>query len=118
MTDIDVAINAIALFAFFTTIGMFVICSATGGIVMESKGRSKFVGEVLGLIFGPIGLMICFCFPKDEIAVAKRLIEKGIKKKCSECGSLIDVNAKVCPFCSYAKVIIEQLNQIIENRRV
>ena len=93
MVDTDVVNVAIALFASFTFIGLFIVCSVTGGVVMESKGRSKFVGEVLGMIFGPIGLMICFCFPKDEVAVAKRLSERGIKKKCSECGSLIDVNA-------------------------
>lgn len=118
VTSSDLVTISITLFAFFSSIGLFVICSVASGTIMYSKGRSKFIGQVLGLVFGPIGLLICFCLPTDEEEAAKRLIASGRKRRCNECGSLVDAKLKECPFCSYAKAVIEQLRQVIENRKM
>jgi branched-subunit amino acid transport protein AzlD len=34
--------------------------------IMESKNRDTALGAILGILFGIIGIIICYCFDKKE----------------------------------------------------
>jgi len=88
------------------------ICTIACCIIMDSKGRSVFSGALLGLLLGPIGLLVCVCLSRDDDVIANELIASGRRKRCDECGSLISVEARRCPFCAYAQSMLEQLKEI------
>ena len=118
MTESDILTISLTLLVSFSLVGFLIVCSVSSGTIMKRKGRSELTGNTLGLFLGPVGILICFCLPADEEKVAERLIKSGLKKRCNDCGSLIDADAKVCPFCSYAKAMIEQLRQVVKSRRL
>lgn len=65
MTDEEVVKVSMTLFLFFATIGLYAICTVACNMIMEARGRSKLIGTILGLIGGPIGVVVCFCLPGD-----------------------------------------------------
>ncbi|QDU14724.1 Double zinc ribbon [Gimesia maris] len=61
-----------------------IICGIFGAIVGGSKDAGT-AGFWLGLLFGPLGILVAFTLDNRE--------------KCLQCGSRLDGEAKVCPSC-------------------
>ena len=64
-----------------------------------SKGRSEGIAFVLGLIFGPFGLLLVLVASRNEEAIGERSIRKGLKKRCLTCAEIVQVAALKCRFC-------------------
>ena len=64
-----------------------------------SKGRSEGIAFVLGLIFGPFGLLLVLVASRNEEAIGERSIRKGLKKRCLICSEIVQVAAVKCRFC-------------------
>ena len=60
---------------------------------------SQKIAFVLGLIFGPFGLLLVLVASRNEEAIGERSIRKGLKKRCLICSEIVQVAAVKCRFC-------------------
>jgi len=82
-------------------VGAWLFCALLGAMICEGKGQSAALGLFLGLLFGPIGVIICSVLGKDEAMLAQRALKEGKMKKCPACAELIKRDANVCRYCSH-----------------
>lgn len=66
---------------------LWIICAFVGAALGSRKGRGG-TGFILGLLFGPIGILIV-------------LVIRGNRRSCSACKELIHKAATRCPHCQY-----------------
>jgi uncharacterized protein YhfF len=67
--------------------------------MMKDKGRPAFGGFIVGFIFNILGIVIIACVSKDENALIKNDVTKGLLKICPYCRKPINSLAIVCPYC-------------------
>jgi hypothetical protein len=87
------SILAVALF-----IG--VICGGIAAAIASSKGGSGVGAFFVGLLLGPIGVLIA-CFMGDPQRLAETQMTQGNRKKCPRCAELVMAEARVCRFCNH-----------------
>lgn len=90
VTCVAVPFLKISIFIAVCEVIFVVICGVTGGVMAKHKNNA-FNGFVLGLAFGPIGLVM-----------AAYLTDRT-REPCTRCKELIKKNARVCPFCGVEK---------------
>lgn len=66
---------------------LWIICAFVGAALGKRKGRGG-VGFLLGLLFGPIGILVVLAI-------------RGNRKTCPACKELIHKEAIRCPRCQY-----------------
>lgn len=67
-----------------------------GAMIASSKGNSGCGGFALGVLLGPVGLLIAFFSSDDE--KEKRRKQGGVKK-CPYCAEYVKQDAIVCKHC-------------------
>ena len=78
---------------------IWIACIAAGAAICEEKGRSALEGLMLGLLLGPLGVVISAVLPKDVNALEKRALRSGEMRKCPYCTELVRSQATVCRYC-------------------
>tara|TARA_B100001250_G_scaffold41792_1_gene33010 strand:- start:1185 stop:1511 length:327 start_codon:yes stop_codon:yes gene_type:complete len=73
--------------------------SITSAYAAYSKGRSEGIAFVLGLIFGPFGLLLVLVASRNGEVIDERSIRKGFKKRCRSCAETVKIAALKCRFC-------------------
>jgi ATP:corrinoid adenosyltransferase len=76
----------------------WIICGVIGGMIGSGKGKTG-AGVALGLLLGPLGVIIALVMKTDTQRVETQAIESGESRKCPFCSELIKVDAKVCRYC-------------------
>ncbi|MDP9314299.1 MAG: zinc ribbon domain-containing protein [Chloroflexota bacterium] len=82
--------------------------------IMHSKGRSYWMGFILGFLLNLIGLLIVAMI-KPNAAFLEQQLQNGIMKKCPCCSEIINASAVVCRYCNreqpQTEVITDQLGR-------
>lgn len=77
---------------------IWLISAIVSGMVGSGKGRTG-AGWALGLLLGPIGLIIIFIMPANTEKYEARAVNSGEMKKCPFCAELVKQEAVVCKHC-------------------
>jgi hypothetical protein len=77
---------------------IWLVCAVVSGSVGTRKGRTG-LGWVLGILLGPIGLIIIAVVPENTERVENTALLSGELKKCPYCAELIKRQANVCRYC-------------------
>lgn len=71
-------------------------------VVASNKGRSGFGWFLIGVLFGPFGLILALVISKDVDAIEKADLRSGKLKKCHHCAELVKREAVKCRHCGEA----------------
>jgi DNA-directed RNA polymerase subunit RPC12/RpoP len=76
-----------------------IVCVAVGAAICQEKGRPALQGVLLGLLLGPIGVVICAILPRNVTALETSGLTSGAMRKCPYCAEPIRSEAVVCRYC-------------------
>lgn len=87
---------------------VFILCGIAAGIIAANKGRSVAGWAFLGVLFGPIGVLLALVVAKNQAAIDQRAIAAGESRKCPMCAEVVKREAVVCKHCGSPLSAIEQ----------
>lgn len=77
----------------------WVLCGIAAGIALANKGRSGCGGFLLGLLLGPIGLVIALVMKGDQAALEAQDLNAGKARRCHACAEVVRLEAVKCKHC-------------------
>jgi hypothetical protein len=75
---------------------LWILFAVFSGVIANAKKREVFLWVLVGLFFGPFGLIVGFLPPKEDDL---RKASNQQNTRCKKCQELIKFNAKVCRHC-------------------
>ncbi len=78
---------------------LWVLLSVITAVLANNKGRSVAGWFFVGMLLGPLGLVLVLMVSKDEAALEQRSLASGELKKCPYCAEIVKAEAQVCKYC-------------------
>ena len=78
---------------------ILIACGTTAGIVASNKGRSVAGWCFLGVLLGPVGVLMALVVARNEAEIESRAIASGESRKCPHCAELVKAQATTCKHC-------------------
>ena len=89
---------------------IWIVCGVASALVASNRGSSGLLWFVLGVLFGPFGLLFSFTAGPRTVCRDCRKPVDSEATKCPHCGRIFDSSSseakaiveptKVCPFCA------------------
>ena len=77
---------------------IWIICGIICTVVAQGKGRDGCGWFALGILLGPLGIILALVVSADHKAQEKKALA-GDSRKCPACAELIKREATKCRFC-------------------
>lgn len=78
---------------------IMIIIGVITAMVASNKGRDGLSWFFVGLLFGPLGLIISLVVSSNDEVIEQTLISSGASKKCPYCAELVKKEALICKHC-------------------
>ena len=78
---------------------ILIACGTTAGIVASNKGRSVAGWCFLGVLLGPVGVLMALVVARNEAEIESRAVASGESRKCPHCAELVKAQATTCKHC-------------------
>lgn len=80
-------------------ISTIVICAIGAAYVASEKGRSGAAWFFLGILMGPVALLMVIGAPADKKEIERVLVNQGDLRRCPSCDECVSPRAQVCKHC-------------------
>lgn len=80
-------------------IGCLVLCGVITTIIADDQGRSPAAGFLLGLVLGPVGILIQLVRSSARRELDPRELAPESMDRCPRCSELIPLSAFICTHC-------------------
>jgi uncharacterized membrane protein YeaQ/YmgE (transglycosylase-associated protein family) len=84
---------------FLCYLGVWLLCGFVAAAIYQRKGRSGLAAFIVGVLLGPIGVILALLSSTNQEGVEEKQLKNGEMKKCPHCAELIKMDANVCRYC-------------------
>lgn len=77
----------------------WLVCGFICSMIAGAKGRGAGTFFVLGVLFGPLGVVLCAVVPRNDRAIEQDAVKSGDMKKCPHCAEVVKAEANICKHC-------------------
>ena len=78
---------------------IWLLCGIAAASIASNKGDRGCFGFILGILLGPIGVIIALLSSPKQAKLDERALKSGKMKKCPVCAELVKAEATKCRHC-------------------